>query len=691
MLLMVLLVSFISFTLSSLFLKCCLLSIKVFMLRTLVKVQRRSLAVECDVVSGGKRLTMCSAPMDRCAQGVSVLKEEQQCGMVASVERVVRHEAVIKGIDSDWQSNELDRFGNVTVLGSRPKGLWRKIAPAELMMIEDSSDVSFSSPDKSFTPRTMNAGKYAPVVGRVPKKSPVLQFNVYREGQSLSSVLNRLAYEIHVPEKRVNFTGQNGMSGPASFTEGFGCITNQGTALNVSAEALPRASRRYGVNALLFEPQSYVPLQQDGLRFGFFVDTQGTSYNLLLRCTSMSQGDANEMMTCLQRFGFVNYFPISYFSARGIKNHEVAAMVMKENYFEACSVFLQSHADSSTIFNKAFQKYINSSHEESHFFANTMKNTAAELRMCPSLVGFLDQLSTKSNEFKQMWDNCPESLRLQYLHASVAFVFNAMASQRCITGGTNKIVVGDLIYITASEFNVDAEKFSGFQPAMIEGIFAPSDEVVYVGHASQDDVDRFDIFRVVLPLCHVSESHTEGRAELQFPSSIATKELHTEFARAHSLGWLLEPSHENSILIKGSRSGLVGVALSQLHTYRTLLAKPSVDWSTRVETDPNSFSSLKTDLFLLQEKNTVSDLQKIQVGTTAKASRFRVPSPFNMSPKHREDLAPIIAEHSYKGNQRGDATSVGLSFKLPRGSHALSMLREKIDVTHARIDDLVNI
>lgn len=623
----------------------------------------------------------------------SLATDEMRCGMVTSValqNGKPRHVAVVKSSKFDWHVNELDRFGEVVTLHSRPRGLWKKLAPPESILIEDSSDESFSLPEKTFTPRSLNHGQYAPVQNAPPSKTPVLQFNMYREAQSIDSVLNRMQYEIGATSAQVNFAGQGNLQAAPTFGESFGCVTNQGAVLNVSMETLPRASRHRGLNALIFDPHAYVPLHTGdlGLRYGFHVDTQGTSYNVLLRCSSMKSNIcAAEMMRDIQRSGFLNYFPLTYFSGRSTKSHEVAGMVGRGEFAKASSVYLQSHAESSPVFKAVYQKYVNSSHTDSRFAADLMKNTAVKLRMSSPFVRFLSALASGDVGEQELWERCPDSHRSNYFHGAVAFLFNAMASQRVLSGGVASVVPGDLVYVTGEEFRHQPQKFHGFVPALVEGIFAPSDEIVYVGVVDEAKVGDFDAFRVVLPLC---DHRNEG---ILFPTSIATKAFHLEFAKAHSLEWLLSPVTEGSFsssLLRGSRFGLVGADLSHLHTYRTVLSKPRDDWSVHVEDDPNSFALLKSDLFLMQERKSQRQIQHATVVPRGgEVSRFRRPSPFNMSPSQRDDLSEIVANHSYGGN-RGQ-TSVALSFRLPRGAHAMSMLRDRMELVYATVDDLIRV
>ena len=197
-----------------------------------------------------------------------------------------RFNAVVRCQAEDWQVNELDTAGDVVRLHSRPKGRWMKVDKHKTILVEDDSNERFVEANKSYTPKMAHAGRYSPVLGRLPKGTPVLNFNVYRHHHATPNVLERMRYATRIPSEAISFAGDETFGGVA-YMDGFGTVTQQGKALGATKELLPHASRHYGIFPLIFDPRGYealpsAPSPADGSVFK--TDTQGAFYRCVLRC-----------------------------------------------------------------------------------------------------------------------------------------------------------------------------------------------------------------------------------------------------------------------------------------------------------------------------------------------------------------------------------------------------------------------
>lgn len=686
-----------------------------------------------------------------------------------------RYSAVVKCQPSDWQANELDMFNSVVTLDKRPKGMWMKVDKQHAIMVEVDSDESFADEKKRYDMRMANAGKYAPKLGILPKSTPILNFNMYREHHSMLNVKERLRYATRVSSEALSFCGEEeGCGGGVGAMDSDGTITQQGKALGVTKEFLPHASKHYGMFPLLFDPKHYEALPSRGSgndeAMLFRTDTRGTLYRTVLRCSGLGgNGSGNdddgtaaygkhygtsqsgvsssssplsfaEIAEKIQRRGFLNYFPLSSFSVATNSFQSIAAAAGSGNFNKACAAFLQSYAESNPIFFEDYSRYVAAADETSvpQLVEHMIKNASAT-RSHHNLVSFLKDLrdvkdfSSNSAELQAMWERWVFQ-KPRYANAAVSFLWNAMASQRVMSGGGRRVLVGDIVYLTEEEYRaVEAQLTSEgplgqgtrklqktYRPAHVEGIFSTSTERFYVTRIADDaQAQRFDVSRLVLPVC--DQRFPEA---LLFPTSYGTAEVTDQLAEQQGLGWVtkgvINPDGEGwlaklsaassssstesarAIMKQMARGSRLAYSRNHLPLYRTVVAFPSyVELHSLY--DPNSCASLKTDLFLLQERKplfpTLFAPSKYDVDGKLSTQRIRTPSPYNNSPAFQEIMGPIIAKSRHiasepsayaeeDGNGKNDHTTF-IAARLPRNSHMSSLLREHFDLRYGRFQDML--
>lgn len=645
--------------------------------------------------------------------GRSLAAEEQRCGMLTSVKNSLlampktkqsarsterstsalvtsgnRWTGVVRCQASDWQVNELDSYGDVVTLNKRPKGQWSKVDKHQSILVEDNSDESFVDPAKTYTPRMANAGKYTPRLGKLPTATPVLNFNMYREHHSIPTVLERLRYATRLSSEALAFGGSEDYGGLA-YNDNFGTVTQQGKALGMTKEYLPHASRHYGIHPLLFDPKHYeaAPALRDGDEgpLVYRTDSQGALYRVVVRCCDLTDGGnpmaLTDIATELERQGFLNYYPIAAFSAGSNQYHDIAAAAGSGDYKQACSHFLQANAESNPILFDSYARYVAAEDSLSRTLIRSMADTVEQTRGHHNLVNFLRGLegvtdyASNSAELQSLWEHWVFQ-KPKYAHAAIAFIWNAMASQRILSAGVQRVVVGDLIYVTEAEYAVLSEdKKKNYTAAHLEGVFAPSTQRFYVTRVQNDEQAKTTaVGRLVLPVC--DQRNPSG---LMFPTSYATREVHSLLAKQHGLDWMLDETKQ-PILHQMLRTSRVKPSPKHLPLYRTLIAYPS-HVEIRSMNDPNSVAALKTDLFQLQERKPLSP-------SILSADRIRTPSTFNISPIFQETMEPIISHaRAVSGNEASATAFIGA--RLPRNSHMNSFLREHFDIRHGRFHDLI--
>eukprot|EP00388_Colpodella_angusta_P003194 GDKJ01011362.1.p1 GENE.GDKJ01011362.1~~GDKJ01011362.1.p1 ORF type:complete len:313 (-),score=-7.11 GDKJ01011362.1:22-960(-) len=310
-----------------------------------------------------------------------------------------------------------------------------------------------------------------------------------------------------------------------------------------------------------------------------------------------------------------------------------------------------------------------------------MSDTVKQIRGHHNLVNFLSDLeavtdySASSPEVQSLWERWVYQ-KPKYAQASVAFIWNAMASQRVLSAGAARVIVGDLVFATEAEFNaMSAEKKVSYRPAHIEGVFAPSTQRFYVGRVTTDKQAKDTaIGRLVMPVC----DH-RNPADLQFPTSFGTKDVHLLLAQQHGLDWVID-DQKQPILFQMVRTSRIKPSSKHLPLYRTVVAFPS-HMEVRTVHDPNSVAALKTDLFMMQER-------KPLFPSILSTDRIRDPSPFNVSTNFKEVMEPIISHsRSVSDGQTSATTFIGA--RLPRNSHMNSLLREHFEIRHGRFHDLL--
>ncbi|ORC88467.1 tRNA pseudouridine13 synthase [Trypanosoma theileri] len=559
------------------------------------------------------------------------------CDTCGSSSREILPVAVVKAQSSDFQVNEIDENGNVAIMEKAPKGKWRKISRQKTLLVEDNANTPFSDPAKTFSPRVLSHGEYARVLGKLPRDLPVLRFVLYRDSYSLRSVENRLGYTLSLDEGCTVLHDNPGGS--------FGCITQYGACIGMTKELLPHASRHYNLHSLIFDPKEYQANESLGR---FLRGPRGHFYRLLLRCVEGETDVIKDRLKIMNERGFINYFGIETFGVGANRSFEIASFAAKEDFRHALGCLLQSVAEYDGAHYGYFLQYLNADPNTVAGISKLWADAAKHMRSQKWLVNLLAGLAKyhkvmgNDEQLRDLWEAVP--LKERIYSSAAEFVWNAMVSQRLLSNGL-KVVEGDVVrYHAFKDLSTICESQYNYKLVTAE----------------EAQRGMYQITDVVLPVPYDVNSLNLAL----FPQlSPLDRQLYQEFAAKHGVSFLFEKSYSSSSF--------------QDKLYRPLIVKP-VGLQVAVIDDPNSFTCLKSDLSVMQER------KPIQVGDMDYPSRVREPCVYNVSERFVEKMEAIKKVH-------GGKSSVAICCRLPNGSSPFVMLREIFSLRYASFQDLYGV
>ncbi|KAH9599671.1 Pseudouridine synthase [Trypanosoma melophagium] len=548
--------------------------------------------------------------------------------------------AIVKAQSSDFQVNEIDENGSIAVIEKAPKGKWRKISRQKTLLVEENANTPFSDPAKTFSPRVLSYGEYIRNLGKLPRDFPVLRFVLYRDSYSLGSVENRLDYILSLNQGCTILHDNPGGS--------LGCITQYGACIGMTKELLPHASRQYNLHPLIFDPKEYHANESLGR---FIRRPRGYFYRLLLRCVEGDTDSIKDRLKVMSERGFINYFGIDTFGVGSNRFFEIASFAAKEDFRHALGSLLQCVAEHDGAHYGYFLQYLNADPSTVAGIAKIWADAAKHMRSQKWLVNLLLGLAKYHNamgddeQLSKLWEAVP--LRERIYSSAAEFVWNAMVSQRLLSKGL-KVVEGDVVRYRTLD-NVSSLSESPYSYKLVT--------------AEEAQRGVYKITDVVLPIPYDANSLDVAL----FPQlSPLDKQLYQEFAAKHGVSFLFEKAHSS-----------FSSSSSQDKLYRPLVVRP-VGLQVAVIKDPNSFTCLKSDLSVMQER------KLIQVGDMDYASRVREPCVYNVSECFVEKMEAIKKVHDGR-------SSVVISCRLPDGSSPFVMLRDTFSLRYASFQDLYGV
>mmetsp|Transcript_2075 Transcript_2075/g.7528 ORF Transcript_2075/g.7528 Transcript_2075/m.7528 type:complete len:661 (+) Transcript_2075:1-1983(+) len=189
---------------------------------------------------------------------------------------------------------------------------------------------------------------------------------------------------------------------------------------------------------------------------------------------------AAAMHNCKER-GFINYYGMQRFGTGSTRTHTVGIALLKDSYEDAVKLILNP-GDSSRPGHAALQKYADTG------------DAGAALGLLPrygmniehTLLTGLKRHGAR--DFNNAFMMLPRNLRMLYVHAHQAYLWNSLASERIRMFG-QKVVAGDLVLAAPAEQEGDEE---------LELQEKPKAKPVHM--VTEEEVENYSIFDVVIPL-----------------------------------------------------------------------------------------------------------------------------------------------------------------------------------------------
>lgn len=110
----------------------------------------------------------------------------------------------------------------------------------------------------------------------------------------------------------------------------------------------------------------------------------------------------------------------------------------------------------------------------------------------------------------------PRNLRLMYVHAYQSYVWNAVVSERIRTYGSDKPIVGDLVFDTTPKEKVAMDVDEGsIMEEDAEAVASRRNRKPYeaprIKTLTEEDLDKYTIFDVIMPLPGTDVAYPGGQ------------------------------------------------------------------------------------------------------------------------------------------------------------------------------------
>ncbi|CAM0137074.1 multisubstrate pseudouridine synthase 7 [Umbelopsis sp. WA50703] len=368
-----------------------------------------------------------------------------------------------------------------------------------------------------------------------------LQFSMYKENIDTMEAVNTLCKFCRLGPKSIGYAG----------TKDKRAITVQNvTAYHARAANIARAQEALNRKGIYIANFKYV---KDPLSLG---DLSGNRFGIVLRdVAGASQEAIEESLKSLKNKGFINYYGMQRFGTGSIPTHAVGRCVLNGDWKLAIDYILMPRSTDRSDWAKARRTWIDTHDAE---LALSFFPRQATLE-----ISVLKQLKKNPTDFARAFGSIPRNMRLMYVHAYQSYVWNHAASERIRLYGADKVVVGDLVSLSN---NLDID----------EATQESEDTKPLVKHVTEEDLDKYTIFDVVLP---------QPGTKILYPNN-EVLDVYKSIMKPDNI----DPLNMN---IPNQEYRLPGA-------YRALMAKPSqLDWSFIRYDDPNK-KLCQTDADLLK-------------------------------------------------------------------------------------------
>ncbi|KAH9999283.1 pseudouridine synthase [Russula vinacea] len=339
---------------------------------------------------------------------------------------------------------------------------------------------------------------------------PYIHFTLQKTNRDTQDALQYLARTLHVQVKDLSTAGTKDKRGVTvqrvSLRRGAKTVEDVWKLANgvPTRHSADDAIRERGERGVRIADLTY---RKASLELGML---KGNAFVITLRNVQVdSIGTLDQSMNSVKERGFINYYGMQRFGTAAIPTHSIGLALLKSDWHLAISLILRPRPGEHPDVLAARRAWLDDGNLD-RALELLPRRVVAERCI---LESYKKQRGETRNALGAL-STIPRNLRLMYVHAYQSYVWNAIVSERIKTWGADKPVPGDLVLESevteqaAVGDSMDAEDGeANTQPDVDVDEPAPGRkgnrkpwQAPRVKTLTEEDVDRYSIFDVVMPL-----------------------------------------------------------------------------------------------------------------------------------------------------------------------------------------------
>ncbi|KIL68071.1 hypothetical protein M378DRAFT_158583 [Amanita muscaria Koide BX008] len=328
---------------------------------------------------------------------------------------------------------------------------------------------------------------------------PYIHFTLQKTNRDTQDALGHLSRLLHASVKDLCVAGTKDKRGVTvqrvSFKRGNKTVDDVWKIVNGIHPRKPAevALKQRGERGIRIADLNY---RKASLELGML---KGNSFVITLRNVKTQSVEALEQaMSSMRTKGFINYYGMQRFGTASVPTHAIGLALLKSEWHKAVSLILSVRPGEHPEITAAREAWLKDS-DLDRALELMPRRVVAERCL---LESFKKQKGDTRNAMGAL-STIPKNLRLMYVHAYQSYVWNAIVSQRIRTYGTDKPVVGDLVFQDESEIQ-DPETANGLDEEVESEPRQKKSRKAWnlprVKTLTEDDLERYSIFDVIMPL-----------------------------------------------------------------------------------------------------------------------------------------------------------------------------------------------
>ncbi|KIY49313.1 tRNA pseudouridine synthase D [Fistulina hepatica ATCC 64428] len=389
---------------------------------------------------------------------------------------------------------------------------------------------------------------------------PYIHFTMQKTNRDTQDALQHLSRSLHVNVKELAVAGTKDKRGVTvqrvSLKRNGKLVEDVWRMANGVGPKRPpsEALKRRGDRGIRIADLNY---RKAALELGML---KGNAFIITLRNVKTdSMETIDTVMRTMKEKGFINYYGMQRFGTASVPTHAIGLALLREQWQQAIALILQKRPGEHPDVAAARDAWL------------VDKNLDKALELMPRRViaercileSYKKQKGDTRNAMGTL-STIPKNLRLMYIHAYQSYVWNAIVSERIRMFGSDKPVVGDVVYESEGSDkrvddmdaeDADSSRYGDNRRKWV----APKVKTLV-----EEDLDKYTIFDVVMPLPGTDVAYPGGKLG----------ERYREFLRMDGLDPEKFERKQKQYTLNGS--------------YRHILHLPKeLSWSVLCYTDPD--------------------------------------------------------------------------------------------------------